>query len=203
MTEQATTTEETQTTEQTEASTETTQTATGTEAQQSEQTGTQENKTDLPESADAYKVELEGFDFDSFKSDEGNKTFLEEAHKAGISNEQLGVVLKAYDQHTAVQLEQLQADWGGDYEANIRMAQQAVQAAGLDPKDVDSPTFGIRLAAYYGKALQEDMPPQNTQQSGATDIKELLASAAYMDESHSDHKKVHAQVQDWYQKQYT
>lgn len=202
MTEQVT--EETQTTEQTETSTETTQTGTETQSQTTEQTTEkQEAKTDLPESADAYKVDLEGFDFDSFKSDEGNKTFLEEAHKAGISNEQLGVVLKAYDQHTAVQLEQLQADWGGDYEANIRLAQQAVQAAGLDPKDVDSPTFGIRLAAYYGKALQEDMPPQNTQQSGVSNVESLMASEAYTNPEHPEHDRVYAQVEKAYQKQYT
>ncbi|MEB3790134.1 hypothetical protein [Acinetobacter sp. IK40] len=155
---------------------------------------------DLPESADAYKVDLEGFDFDSFKADEGNKAFLENAHAAGISNEQLGVVLQAYEQHTAVQLEQLQTDWGGDYDANLRFAHQAVQAAGLDPKDVDSPTFGIRLAAYYGKALQEDMPPQNTQQSGVSNVSELIASEAYMDSSHPDHKRVYAQVEKHYAK---
>lgn len=159
-------------------------------------------ETNLPESADKYEVTLDGFDFESFKANESNKSFLENAHKAGISNEQLGVVLEAYDQHTAVQLEQLQTEWGGDFDANIRLAQQAVQAAGLDPKDVDSPTFGIRLAAYYGKALQEDMPPLNTQQSVATSIKELQASEAYMNESHPDHKATYAKVKKWYQDQH-
>lgn len=157
-------------------------------------------ETNLPESADKYEVTLEGFDFESFKADENNKSFLENAHKAGISNEQLGVVLEAYDQHTAVQLEQLQSEWGGDFDANIRLAQQAVQAAGLDPKDVDSPTFGIRLAAYYGKALQEDMPPLNTQQSGTDNVSDLIASEAYMNESHPDHKRVYAQVEKHFQR---
>lgn len=157
---------------------------------------------DLPETADAYKVEIEGFDFDAFKSDEGNKAFLENAHKAGISNEQLGVVLQAYEQHTAVQLEALQSEWGGEFDQNLRLAKQAVEAAGLDPKDIDSPTFGIRLAAHFGKALQEDMPPQITQQSGAASITELMASEAYMNESHPDHKRVSAQVQSYYSKTY-
>lgn len=152
----------------------------------------------LPESADKYEVALDGFDFETFKTDESNKSFLENAHKAGISNEQLGVVLQAYDQHTAVQLEQLQSDWGGDFDSNIRLAHQAVQAAGLDPNDVDSPTFGIRLAAYYGKALQEDMPPLNTQQSAVTNISELMSSEAYMNPSHPDHKRVYAQVEKHY-----
>ncbi|HIE1683929.1 TPA: hypothetical protein ACXJFM_000820 [Acinetobacter nosocomialis] len=161
-----------------------------------------ETKPDIPESADAYKVELEGFDFDAFKSNEDNKAFLESAHQAGLTNEQMSVVMKAYDQHTAVQVEALQQDWGNDYEANLRFANQAIQAAGLQVADVDSPTFGIRLAAYFGKALQEDMPPQNTQQSGGENIQELMASEAYMNESHPDHKRVTAQVQSYYQKTY-
>lgn len=153
---------------------------------------------DLPETADAYKVEIEGFDFDAFKADEGNKAFLENALKAGISNEQLGVVLQAYEQHTAVQLEALQSEWGGEFDQNLRLAKQAVEAAGLDPKQIDSPTFGIRLAAHFGKALQEDMPPQNTQLGGGSSITELMLSEAYMNPSHPDHKRVYAQVEKHY-----
>lgn len=191
--------EETQTTEQTQTATTDTETQ---NTEQTQETETQEQKTDLPESADKYEVNLEGFDFDAFKSDEGNKAFLENAHKAGISNEQLGVVLQAYEQHTAVQLEALQSEWGGEFDQNLRLAKQAVEAAGLDPKEIDSPTFGIRLAAHFGKALQEDMPPQNTQLGGAMDIKELQASEAYMNQSHPEHKAVYAKVQKWYQDQY-
>jgi len=157
---------------------------------------------DLPETADAYKVEIEGFDFDAFKADEGNKAFLENALKAGISNEQLGVVLQAYEQHTAVQLEALQSEWGGEFDQNLRLAKQAVEAAGLDPKQIDSPTFGIRLAAHFGKALQEDMPPQNTQLGGGSSITELLASEAYMNPSHPDHARVNAKVESYYNKTY-
>lgn len=153
---------------------------------------------DLPETADAYKVEIEGFDFDAFKADEGNKAFLENALKAGISNEQLGVVLQAYEQHTAVQLEALQSEWGSEFDQNLRLAKQAVEAAGLDPKVIDSPTFGIRLAAHFGKALQEDMPPQNTQLGGGSSITELMLSEAYMNPSHPDHKRVYAQVEKHY-----
>lgn len=191
--------EETQTTEQTQTAT--TEQASGAETQNTEQTQeteTQEQKTDLPESADKYEVNLDGFDFDAFKADEGNKAFLENALKAGISNEQLGVVLQAYEQHTAVQLEALQAEWGGEFDQNLRLAKQAVEAAGLDPKEIDSPTFGIRLAAHFGKALQEDMPPQNTQLGGGSSITELMLSEAYMNPSHPDHKRVYAQVEKHY-----
>ncbi|WP_228262351.1 hypothetical protein [Acinetobacter haemolyticus] len=159
-----------------------------------------ETKPDIPESSDAYNVKIDGFDFDSFKADESNKAFLDNAHQAGLTNAQMAVVMQAFDQHTAVQVEALQNDWGGEYEANLRFANQAIQAAGLQTTDVDSPTFGIRLAAYFGKALQEDMPPQNTQQSAGEAISELIASEAYMNESHPDHKRVYAQVQSHYAK---
>lgn len=195
--------EETQTTEQTQTTT--TEQTTGTETQNTEQTQeaqTQETETkpDIPESSDAYNVEIDGFDFDSFKADESNKAFLDNAHQAGLTNAQMAVVMQAFDQHTAVQVETLQQDWGGEYEANLRFANQAIQAAGLQTSDVDSPTFGIRLAAHFGKALQEDMPPQNTQQSAGEAISELIASEAYMNESHPDHKRVYAQVQSHYAK---
>lgn len=173
-----------------------------TEPTESEKEPTQEpeSKPDIPESSDAYNVEIDGFDFDSFKADESNKAFLDNAHQAGLTNAQMAVVMQAFDQHTAVQVEALQNDWGGEYEANLRFANQAIQAAGLQTTDVDSPTFGIRLAAYFGKALQEDMPPQNTQQSAGEAISELIASEAYMNESHPDHKRVYAQVQSHYAK---
>lgn len=193
--------EVTQTTEQTQTTTAEQTSETETQhSEQTQETQTQEQKTDLPETSDAYKVDLDGFDFDAFKADESNKAFLDNAHQAGLTNKQLSVVMQAFDQHTAVQVETLQQDWGSEYEANLRFANQAIQAAGLQTSDVDSPTFGIRLAAHFGKALQEDMPPQNTQQSAGEAISELIASEAYMNESHPDHKRVYAQVQSHYAK---
>lgn len=156
--------------------------------------------SDLPESADAYAPDLDGFDFDAFK--EQNSEVLEQFHGAGLTNTQLTAVLSAFNEHTQVNIEALQNDWGGEYQQNLSFANQAVQAAGLDMKDVDSPTFGIRLAAHFGKALQEDLPPSNTHQSGAESIADLISSEAYLDPKHADHKKVYAQVQDFYAKQY-
>ena len=58
------------------------------------------------------------------------------------------------------------------------------------------------MAAHFGKALQEDMPPQNTQLGGGSSITELLASEAYMNESHPDHARVIAKVESYYNKTY-
>ncbi len=156
----------------------------------------------VPESFEAYDIAIEGFDLEAFSSHESNKAFLEKAHGLGISNEQMTAVLEAYEQHAAVQVEVLQEEWGTEFEGNLRFAQQAAKAAGLTMDDIDSPTFGIKLAAFYGKQLQEDMPPVNTQPTGGVDVQQLMSSEAYLNESHPDHKRVYAQVQSFYEQQF-
>lgn len=188
----------------------TTPDATGTTESQSQQQPTEEpteakqedngeSKADIPESFDAYSVELDGFDFDGFKSSEANQGFLQKAHELGMTNTQMNAVLGAFQQHMTVQVEQLQSEWGTEFGGNLQFAQQAVQGAGLSMDDVDSPTFGIKLAAYYGKQLQEDMPPLNTQPTATEDARTLMASEAYMNPSHPDHHVTYAKVQKIYE----
>ena len=50
-----------------------------------------------PKSVDEYKVEREGFDFEEFKKDESNNSFLKSAHAQGITNKQLDFLLSEYD----------------------------------------------------------------------------------------------------------
>lgn len=161
-----------------------------------------ETTGNLPESADAYEVQIDGFDFSEFAQVESNKAFLEQAHAAGITNEQLSVVMQAYEQHTAVHVEALQTEWGGEFNQNVQFAQQAVKASGLSMEDVDSPTFGLKLAAYFGKQLQEDLPPANTQENSGADVQSLMKSEAYLDSKHPEHEVTYKKVQDWYQKQH-
>ena len=177
----------------------------------------------VPESADAYAVSVDGFDFDEFKSIDENKEFLDRAHKAGLSNEHLGFLLGEYNQ-LIPQLMEANAHldneacittmsdmWGGETQANFGYAKAAADNAVangiLTAEEVNSPAFGnnplvLKMAAYFGKQLQEDNPPSITQQSGTEDIQSLMSSDAYLNESHADHKRVAAQVQSWYQKQY-
>lgn len=159
----------------------------------------EDTPSDLPESADAYAPELEGFDFDAFK--EQNSEVLEAFHGAGLTNTQLTAVLSAFNEHNQVNIEALQNDWGGEYQQNLSFANQAVQAAGLDMKDVDSPTFGIRLAAHFGKALQEDLPPAGIGKDSGEDIKDILSSEAYMNLNHPEHKQAYAKAMAYYAKQ--
>lgn len=177
----------------------------------------------VPESADGYEVNIDGFDFNEFKDIEENKAFLDEAHKAGLSNEQLGFVLGKYneiipqlmeanaylDNESCIQT--MTEAWGNDTQVNFGFAKAAADNAIangiLTAEEVNSPEFGnnplvLKMAAYFGQQLGEDTPPKNTHQSGSADIQSLMSSEAYLNDKHPDHKRVFNQVQNWYQKQY-
>lgn len=208
---QTTDTSNVQTTEQTQttapvAGTET-QTVPGAETTQ-QNAGEQETKTTeadpattVPESADAYAVSIDGFDFDAFKAD--NAEVLQSFHAAGMNNQQVEAVVKAYEQHQSVQMEALQQEWGEQFNSNIGLAKNALEALGFDAKELDSPIGALKLAAAIGKHIQEDSPPQNTQQSGSETIQQLMMSEAFSNASHPDHKSVTQRVDAWYAKQYT
>lgn len=178
---QTTDTPDVQTTEQTQTTTPPagteTQTVPGTETtqqnpgEQETQTTETDPATAVPESADAYSVEIEGFDFDAFKAD--NAEVLQSFHAEGMTNKQVEAVVKAYEQHQSVQMEALQEEWGNDFGANVNLAKQAIEALGFQAADLDSPIGALKLAAAIGKHIQEDSPPQNTQQSGSETIQQL------------------------------
>lgn len=207
---QTTDTPDVQTTEQTHTTTPPagteTQTVPGTETTQQSpgEQETQTTETDpakaVPESADAYSVSIDGFDFDAFKAD--NAEVLQSFHAEGMTNKQVEAVVKAYEQHQSVQMEALQEEWGNDFGANVNLAKQAIEALGFQASDLDSPIGALRLAAAIGKHIQEDLPPSNTQQNVGESVQQLMMSEAYLNDKHPDHKRVYAQVEQAYAKQY-
>lgn len=207
---QTTDTPDVQTTEQTHTTTPPagteTQTVPGTETTQQSpgEQETQTTETDpakaVPESADAYSVEIDGFDFDAFKA--GNAEVLQSFHAEGMTNKQVEAVVKAYEQHQSVQMEALQEEWGNDFGANVNLAKQAIEALGFQASDLDSPIGALKLAAAIGKHIQEDLPPSNTQQNVGESVQQLMMSEAYLNDKHPDHKRVYAQVEQAYAKQY-
>lgn len=183
----------------------------------------QTTATGVPDSIDGYEVDIDGFNFEEFKAIEENKEFLERAKEAGLDNKALGFLLGEYNQlipnlmQANAQLDNeacvthMTDEWGADTSTNFKYAQAAAQNAIqngiLTPEEVNSPEFGnnplvLKMAAHFGAQLQEDIPPSNTQQSSAVDIQSLLSSEAYLNDKHPDHKKVYAQVQKAYEKQY-
>ena len=126
----------------------------------------------VPESADAYSVSIDGFDFDAFKAD--NAEVLQSFHAEGMTNKQVEAVVKAYEQHQSVQMEALQEEWGNDFGANVNLAKQAIEALGFQASDLDSPIGALKLAAAIGKHIQEDLPPSNTQQNVGESVQQLM-----------------------------
>lgn len=189
-----------------------------------DQSQTETNTTlTAPESIDGYNVEVEGFDFEEFKAIEENQAFLERAREAGLSNENLSFLLKEYNDIIPGLMEanahldneacvQAMTDvWGNDTQANFGFAQaaanNAIQNGILTAEEVNSAAFGnnpavLKAMAYFGQQLGEDLPPQNTQTNTATSPAELMSSEAFKDVNHPDHKRVYAEVERAYQKQY-
>ncbi|WP_048764722.1 hypothetical protein [Acinetobacter sp. 243_ASPC] len=185
--------------------------------------GQEQQTTGAPESIDGYEVDVEGFDFAEFKAIPENQEFLERARDAGIDSKTLNFFMGEYNQFipqllqgnaaldTEACVTAMKEVWQGDTDQNFGFAhaaaQHAIQNGILTAEEVNSPEFGnnplvLKMAAYFGQQLQEDRPPSNTQQSGGQDIQSLMQSEAYLNESHADHKRVYAEVQSYYQKQY-
>ncbi|WP_325775653.1 hypothetical protein [Acinetobacter pollinis] len=162
----------------------------GGENGESNSPGEQQPTEQLVQSADDYKVELDGFDFNEFKGIEENKAFLDRAHQAGLSNDQLKFVLGEYSEIIPKVMEgvqqfktedctaSLQKDWGNNTKENLGLALKAAQSAGLTLDQINAdPAIGnnpavIKMLAHFGKQMAEDVPPKNTQQSSGEDIQQ-------------------------------
>lgn len=182
--------------------------------------GTTKTEPEPINSADDYKVEIDGFNFDEFKGIEENKAFLDRAQQAGITNDQLKFVLGEYNDIIPKVMEgaqqfktedctaTLQKEWGNDTKANLGLALKAAQSAGLTIDQINAdPAIGnnpavIKMLAHFGKQMAEDVPPKNTQQSSGEDIQQLMRSEAYADPKHADHQRVTQQVSQYYAKHY-
>ncbi|HCT3680070.1 TPA: hypothetical protein OTU09_002661 [Acinetobacter baumannii] len=167
-----------------------------------------------PKSVDEYKVEREGFDFEEFKKDESNNSFLKSAHAQGITNKQLDFLLSEYDKRavdlvsnssqidTDTTVQTLQSDWGDKYEANIFNAVKAARACGITDEQINDPMIGnnvafIKMAAYFGSQMTEDKPINNGTPVNV-DIQSLMRSEAFFNAKHPDHKSVKAQIDSYY-----
>lgn len=167
-----------------------------------------------PKSVDEYKVEREGFDFEEFKKDESNNSFLKSAHAQGITNKQLDFLLSEYDKRavdlvsnssqidTDTTVQTLQSEWGQDYEKNIFNAVKAARACGITDEQINDPMIGnnvafIKMAAYFGSQMTEDKPINNGTPVNV-DIQSLMRSEPFFNVKHPDHKSVKAQIDSYY-----
>ncbi|WP_165710854.1 hypothetical protein [Stenotrophomonas maltophilia] len=193
----------------------------------------------VPENADSYQLTVptdaegkplvEGVDLQEFIGDPMYKEFAAKAHAAGISNEQMNVVIGEYLQMAPKLFEanlQLGADearqtlsavWKDDAAMKAGLASAARAAQGFaapagQPGNYDNvmqkfgndPDF-LALMASIGKEMGEDKPISSDPVAAADwqdQVDALKANPAYMDKSHPQHASVVRQVSDMYQKRY-
>lgn len=170
-----------------------------------------------PKSPDEYDVKSEKFDFAEFKADEANQAFLKSAHAKGLTNAQVEFVLGEYFERApalvagAGQLDNdavmntLRSEWGDKTDANMALAAKAALAAGFTAEQLAAPEFNnpalIKMAAFFGAQLSEDQPPSGGGVS-AESIQDLMASEAYNNPKHPDHRRVYEQVSKHYAQAY-
>lgn len=167
-----------------------------------------------PKNEDEYTTEREGFSFDEFKQDEGNKAFLKSAHAHGITNKQMDFLLSEYESRavdlvstssaldTDTTVETLQSEWGKDYESNIFNAVKAAKACGISEDQINDPLIGnnvafIKMAAYFGSQITEDKPI-NIGTPVSEDITSLMRSEAFFNPRHPDHKATKERIDQHY-----
>lgn len=167
-----------------------------------------------PKTVDEYKIERDGFDFEEFKKDESNNSFLKSAHAQGLTNKQLDFILSEYDSRvidlvsnssqidTDTTVQTLQSEWGDQYQANIFNAVKAARACGITDEQINDPMIGnnvafIKMASYFGSQMTEDKPINNGTPV-STDIQSLMRSDAFFNVKHPDHKSVKAQIDSYY-----
>lgn len=176
-----------------------------------------------PRSADEYDIDLnsEFYSFDDFKQEPENQEFLGKAHELGMTQKQLEFVLGEYarrlpelvmagkelDIESAHQA--LSETWKTetDFNQNLRSAYQAFQryAAPEDLSKIDqvgNNPIVIKLLANIGKHLQEDAGISRTIGFQQQDIRQVMASEAYRNPKHPDHKATHARVKRYYESNY-
>lgn len=154
--------------------------------------------------------------------------FLADAHKAGLTQGQLDVVMKHYfqavpqlagaiqqvDQQQAT--EQLQKVWGKD-EAGFKRhaglahagAAAAAERAGVSMDDIESAGLGnnpvfLRLMSAIGAEFQEDAGPGQAsfRPFGQEDVEQLMLSEAYNNPRHPEHTKVSERVKVFFERKH-
>ncbi|WP_143218654.1 capsid assembly protein [Achromobacter xylosoxidans] len=181
-----------------------------------------------PKEAAEYKVAApEAMADYNAGEDPAMQAFLADAHKAGLTQAQLDVVMKhhfegaqkmaqgfqALDQQQAT--EQLQKVWGkseAEFKRHAGLAyaaqQVAAEKAGLTFDEVDkalgnNPTF-LRLMSALGSEFEEDAGPGKTsfRSLGEEGVQQLMLSDAYKNPRHPEHASVSERVKGYFERKH-
>jgi hypothetical protein len=167
-----------------------------------------------PATAEDYKIEdkfPEGLEVNA----EGRTAFLGKCHERGMTNDQVQFIMDEYAEIVSVAaveatnthdgtVEQLKKLYGDEYHEKMASAMNAFRAAGVEGvsiNDVGNHPGMIQILSVLGANLTEDQIPRGLPPTGGMsegDLHKLMASEAYWDPKHEDHKNVNAKVAAYY-----
>lgn len=157
-----------------------------------------------PEKPEDYKIEdkfPEGLEINA----EGRTAFLVKCHERGMTNEQVQFIMDQYGEIISVAaaeasntregtIETLKKLYGSDYHEKMASAMNAFKAAGVEGVSLEAvgndPNM-IQILAVLGANLTEDQIPRGLPTGGGMtegDLYKLMASEAYWNAKHEDHK---------------
>lgn len=180
----------------------------------------------VPDSPEGYKIEFdakalgisEEISPEVLKNDNEFNEFINKAHLAGFTNEQINLVAGEYlqavqsvfdrkmDDDKAEAQKILSETWKtpDELNRNLSNAKKAFEYFASEEEKAQIDSIGnnpliISLLAKIGNTMREDSPILQTQSSESRDsISALMMSEAYSDEKHPDHKRVYNQVAKYY-----
>ena len=159
-------------------------------------------------------------EIDTSAFDEGfltnNADLLELAKESGLDTETFKKFADKYDEkiksvieHKEIEeydttISSLESLWGKQTEVQINYANDALIKLGFTEDEilgVQNNIPFIKLAAAFGAQLGEHSPSKAGNPVNG-DVKELMASEAYSNKKHPDHKSVVSQVTEYYKQNY-
>ena len=170
----------------------------------------------------------EGFTMDELKGDERYQAFAKDAHAAGLTNAQMGLVLRAWNERAAelagasasLTVEQAKAELGKVWADDATMtkglgdASSAIAAiaakAGIDIAAINAAGLGVnpiflRLMAPLAAEFKADGPTPvdaSSVRAWEDEVATLRAHAAYRDPNHVEHEKIIRRYRELYQQRY-
>jgi hypothetical protein len=149
------------------------------------------------------------------------QAFKAEAHKAGLTQQQYEFVMGKYFELVPSLLEdavkvkadearaELRKVWTApaDFNANMGAAQRAIHSMPQDLQQQAIERFGTdpvfaQVMAQFGREMREDRPPAPAGGVAASgqSVEQLMASEAYRDPRHPQHKQVSDQVREFFRR---
>lgn len=184
-------------------------------------------KIEAPKDAEGNPLEIPGLDMAQFTADPLFKNLAADAHKLGVTNDQLQFFVSKYltvvpeliaaDQSLSLAdaKAELQGIWKDDItmQRNLASVVTAINGFGAEAEDVPGsrsrlmqkygrdPDF-IAFAASVAQEMKEDRLPAAGPASSDGDIEALQKSPAYWDKNHPEHTATKSKVDTYYAKKF-